>query len=215
MLGIYGGTFDPVHFGHLRTALEVKETLQLAELRFLPCHLPPHRDSPGASPAHRLQMLELALQNAEPGFAVDTREFQREGPSYMVDTLSSLREELADIPLFLILGLDAFSALPSWHKWRELPNLSHIAVMRRPDSREPEWPLELSEFVRERRVKTVGDIQGKPSGGIVFLNVTQLSISATGIRNLIVDGKNPRYLLPDPVLAMIQSEGLYRQGKKP
>ncbi len=210
MLGIYGGTFDPVHYGHLRTALEVKDGLQLHELRFLPCRLPPHRDSPGASPEQRRAMLELALESAGPGFALDLRELKRDGPSYMVDTLASLRQESGGQPICLIMGLDAFCGLPSWHRWRELMELAHIAVMKRPDSPEPEWVPGLSEIVQERRVDAVELLHSHPAGAIIFLTVTQLAISATGIRRLIAEGKNPRYLLPDPVLAMIREQGLYR-----
>ncbi len=210
MLGIYGGTFDPVHYGHLRTALDVKETLRISDLRFLPCRTPPHRGSPGASPQQRLRMLELALQKGDTGFSIDRRELDREGPSYMVDTLASLRGEDFDRPICLILGLDAFAALPSWHRWRELFNLAHFAVMQRPDPTEPDWMGGLADIVRERREEDTGKLPASPFGKIVFLKVTQLAISATGIRNMIAGGKSPRYLLPDPVLAMIQSQGLYR-----
>lgn len=206
MLGVYGGTFDPVHYGHLRTALEVREALGLAELRFLPCRIPPHRGTPGASPGQRLRMLELALEDAGPGFALDRRELEREGPSYMVDTLASLRAEAPARPLCLIVGMDAFCGLPSWHRWRELFGLAHIAVMRRPDAPEPEWAGELAGEVKARRSEDLSP----PAGRVVFLEVTQLAISATGIRRLVALGKSPRYLLPDPVLRTIQSEDLYR-----
>ena len=210
MLGIYGGTFDPVHYGHLRTALDVKETLRLSDLRFLPCRIPSHRGSPGASPQQRLRMLELALQNADAGFSIDRRELDREGPSYMVDTLASLREEDNDRSICLILGIDAFAALPTWQRWKELFNLANFAVMQRPDSTEPELMGELADFLLERQTEDVGKLAASPFGRITFIDVTQLAISATGIRKLIACGKNPRYLLPDPVLEMIQSQGLYR-----
>lgn len=210
MLGIYGGTFDPIHHGHLRTALEVKEALRLAELRLLPCRLPPHRGTPGCAPEQRLKLLELALANAEPGFALDRREFERDGPSYMVDTLASIRAEIGDRPLCLIVGLDAFAGFPRWHRWRELFDLAHIAVMRRPDAPAPDWGGDLAGTVEGRREEDMGKLLLSPAGRIVFLDVTQLAISATGIRRLIAEGKSPRYLLPDPVLAMIQSEKLYR-----
>ena len=210
MLGIYGGTFDPVHYGHLRTALDVKETLRLSDLRFLPCRIPTHRSSPGASPQQRLRMLELALQNADAEFSIDRHELDREGPSYMVDTLASLREENLSRSICLILGIDAFAALPYWHRWRELFNLANFAVMQRPDSTEPELLGELTDLVLENRMEDTGEFAASPFGKIVFLKVTQLAISATGIRKLIACGKSPRYLLPDPVFEMIQSQGLYR-----
>ena len=211
MLGIYGGTFDPVHYGHLRTALEVKETLGLTELRFLPCRFPPHRGPPGASPQQRLLLLEAALLNNDLGFSIDDRELRREGPSYMVDTLTSLREELGlDQPICLILGLDAFAGLPSWHRWRDVFGLSHLAIMQRPNAPNPEWSGELADQIRSRQTADCSDLQGSPHGKIAFLDVTQLAISATKIRQIILDGNSPRYLLPDPVWRMIQSEGLYR-----
>jgi len=210
MLGIYGGTFDPVHYGHLRTALDVKETLRLSDLRFLPCRIPSHRGLPGATPQQRLGMLELALQNADAGFSIDRRELDREGPSYMVDTLASLREEDNNRSICLILGIDAFAVLPTWQRWRELFNLANFAVMQRPDSTEPELMGELADLALENRMEDSGEFAASPFGKIVFLEVTQLAISATGIRKLIACGKNPRYLLPDPVLEMIQSQGLYR-----
>jgi nicotinate-nucleotide adenylyltransferase len=210
MLGIYGGTFDPIHYGHLRTAVEVKAILGLAELRFLPCRQPPHRGVPGASAEQRLAMLAAALADAEPGFALDNRELRRDGPSYMVDTLDSLREEFPGRPLCLILGMDAFCGLPSWHRWRDLFDLAHLAVMRRPEAAEPDWAGELAEVLAEKRVEQAGDLRGAAAGKVVFLEVTQLAISATEIRRLIREGKSPRYLLPDAVLKMIRSEGLYR-----
>lgn len=210
MLGIYGGTFDPIHHGHLRTALEVKEALQLEELRLLPCRLPPHRGSPGCTPQQRLKMLELALEHAEPGFVLDRRELERDGPSYMVDTLASIREEIGDRPLCLIVGLDAFAGFPSWHRWRELLELAHVAVMRRPDAPAPEWAGELTRVVADRKVEGADVLRQSSAGRIAFLDVTQLAISATGIRRLIAAGKSPRYLVPDAVWAMIQSQRLYR-----
>lgn len=212
MIGIYGGTFDPVHYGHLRSALEVKEALDLDEVRFLPCGVPPHRRSPEA-PAHlRLRMLELALQDAEPGFRIDARELERKGPSYMMDTLVSLREELADRPLCLILGKDAFAGLPSWHRWRELFDQAHMIVMKRPDAPEPVTDEVLAELVRGRRVDDAGALQSRPAGLVHEVEVTRLAIAATRIRQLLRAGKSPRYLLPDPVLDLIREQKLYGDG---
>ncbi|MFM8332350.1 MAG: nicotinate-nucleotide adenylyltransferase [Candidatus Methylumidiphilus sp.] len=208
MLGIYGGTFDPIHYGHLRTAVEAKEALGLGELRFLPCRVPAHRGPPGASPEQRLRMIEAALACAGTGFTVDRRELQREGPSYMVDTLASLRAEAGDRPLCLIVGQDAFAGFPGWRRWRELFDLAHVAVLRRPDIAAPQWPGELAEALDGRQVEA-GELPKSSAGRVVFLEVTQLAISATGIRRLIAVGQSPCYLLPDPVLQMIRAEGLY------
>jgi nicotinate-nucleotide adenylyltransferase len=210
MIGIYGGTFDPVHIGHLRTALEVSENLGLDELRFIPCQVPPHRPQPAATPTQRRAMLELALANGPPGFLVDPRELNRPGPSYMVDTLVSLREEVSHCPLILILGLDAFLGLPTWHRWREIPKLAHLGVMRRP-GQEPRWPAELEQEIDGRVTEELADLESTAAGRAFWLNVTQLDISASHLRRLISAGKSPRYLTPEPVVRYITQHGLYQE----
>jgi nicotinate-nucleotide adenylyltransferase len=209
MIGIYGGTFDPIHYGHLRTALEVQEAVGLDEIRFVPCRLPPHRTTPEASPDLRLKMLELALRDAEPGFRIDTRELDRPGPSYMMDTLASIRAEIGVQPLCLIAGLDAFLGLPRWHRWRELFDLAHIVVMRRPGA-VPDFAGDLAPYIAVRHAERAVTLKVQSSGSIYFVEVTQLDISATRIREAVRTGKNVRYLVPDPVWRFIQTEGLYR-----
>lgn len=210
MIGIYGGTFDPIHYGHLRTALEAKEILGLDQIRLVPCQIPPHRDTPGATPAQRLALLEAALADAEPGFRIDTRELERPGPSYMVDTLASIRAEIgAGKPLCLILGLDAFLQLHRWHRWRDLPGLAHIAVMRRPGA-EPDFPGELRAWLDQRLVPEPRPLRERACGGVHFIEVSQLEISATRIRAALAQGLSARYLLPDAVLRSIRALGLYR-----
>jgi nicotinate-nucleotide adenylyltransferase len=211
MQGIYGGTFDPIHYGHLRTALEVKEAVMLDEVRFIPSQIPPHRGAPGATPEQRLAMLEAALHDAEPGFRIDTRELERPGPSYMVDTLTSIRAEIGAEPLCLIVGLDAFLGLNRWHRWRELFELAHVLAMQRPGPL-PEIPEELQAPLRERMAKAPDALRASPAGLIHFVPVTQLDISATRIRGAIAAGRSARYLTPDPVLHLIRSLNLYRAG---
>ncbi len=198
MIGIYGGTFDPVHYGHLRTALEVREALELDEVRFIPCRFPPHRREPVFPPEKRLEFLQLATAD-EPGFVVDTRELERSGVSYMVDTLASLRNEVGELPLGLILGRDAFLGLPSWHRWESIFDLAHLVVMDRPGYR-PDWLPPLKEYVAQRSTDHPGELQHQPAGRIFFQRVTQLEISATHIRQCLQEGKSPRYLLSDQVL---------------
>lgn len=212
-VGVFGGTFDPVHIGHLRPALELLESLDLAEVRLIPCRIPPHRAAPVAGPEQRLAMLELAVGD-QPGLVVDRRELARPGPSYMVDTLSSLRAELGDTPLCLLLGLDAFLGLAGWHRWRELPELAHIVVTHRPG-----WSLEgavganeVLELLHRRRLDRAGDLALQPAGGVWLQPVTQLDISASVIRKLVEEGRSPRYLLPDAVWHFIRREGLYRRS---
>ncbi|QJD30813.1 nicotinate-nucleotide adenylyltransferase [Methylococcus geothermalis] len=208
MIGIYGGTFDPVHYGHLRAALEVKEAVGMRELRFLPCRQPPHRPPPVADAGTRLRMLEIALADADPGFTLDTRELERSGPSYMVDTLGSIRKEVGDEPLCLILGLDAFLALPAWHRWRRLFGQAHIVVLQRPDY-DVDYVEDLERCVEERQVADPSQLTTQPDGMIYFLEVTQLAIASTSIRRMLREGRSAKYLVPDAVLELIRRESLY------
>lgn len=213
MIGIYGGTFDPVHYGHLRTALEVKEALNLSEVRFVPARLPPHRAPPVASPEARREMLELALAGAPMGFALDLRELERPGPSYMVDTLVSLRRELGAVPVCLLLGMDAFLGLPAWHRWQEIFQLAHLVVMARPGFK-PEFSPVLTRELDRRRVENCARLRETISGAIYFQPVTLLGISSTFIRSALADGRSPKYLLPDRVLALICQRGYYQHTNR-
>jgi len=209
VIGIFGGTFDPVHFGHLRPLLEVQQALGLNEVRLIPCFIPPHRETPGASAEQRLAMLELAVVNT-PGFVVDQRELQRGGPSYMVDTLQSLRDELGSRKsLCLILGLDAFVALDRWHQWQRLTELAHIVVMQRPGGLLPKTGA-VAELLEQRQVLDVVELQQQPAGRVYFQSVTQLDISATAIREQLAHGQDVRFLMPDSVRHYIETHGLYK-----
>ena len=204
MIGIYGGTFNPVHYGHLRTALEVKELFELEQLRLIPCRLPPHRQQPDADGEQRLAMLTLAIADSA-GLLVDRRELDRAGPSYMVDTLASLRAENPDSGLILFIGTDAFAGLERWHRWQQLFDYAHVVVMTRPACQMPE----LSEFLRKRLCEQRGQLQRQTAGSLFFQAVTALDISATAIRELIMAGRNPQFLLPDSVIAYIRQHQLY------
>ncbi len=209
MIGLLGGTFDPIHYGHLRPALELRDSLGLSEVRLIPCGVPPHRGAPAASAAQRLAMLRLALGD-EPGLLIDERELRRPGPSYMVDTLLSLRAELGGgVPLALIIGMDAFHGLERWQRWRELVDLCHVVVMRRPGT-EPPARGALAELIAARRVEEAAALRARPGGGVMFCAVTQLAISASSIRDGVRGGHSPRFLLPDPVWDYIRATGLYR-----
>lgn len=210
-LGILGGTFDPVHFGHLRPALELLEGLELDAIRLIPCGIPPHRQVPIAGAEQRLAMLRLAVEGVE-GLEVDERELKRAGPSYMVDTLLSLREEVGEQPLCLILGLDAFLGLDSWHQWERILDLCHLVVAHRPG-----WTLHegisgpIQQLLNRRQIRDREGICREKAGMILFQAVTQLDISATSIRNRLAQGQQVRYLLPDPVLEYIEQQGLYQE----
>ena len=209
-LAILGGTFDPVHIGHLNAAWEAAELLD-AEVRLMPANVPPHRPPPIASAEQRAAMLRAALQG-QSRLALDTRELEREGPSYTVDTLAELRAEQGARPLVLLLGEDAFAGLPSWHRWRELFGFAHIGVLTRPGA-EPAWPPELAGAINGRLASGPLEMRASPAGRVVLVPVTPLEISATRVRELLVAGRQPRYLLPlgllgDPALL----EPYRRQG---
>lgn len=204
MIGIYGGTFNPVHYGHLRTGLEVLELFELQQLRLIPCRLPAHREQPEVGPEQRLDMLQLACANT-PGFYADRRELDRLGPSYMVDTLQSLRNEYPQTVLILFIGADAFAGLSRWHEWQQLFDYAHIVVMTRPPYDIPE----LSDFLQQRLCTDKSVLTRQYAGLLLFQPVTALDISATVIRDLIGRGQNPKFLLPDAVIAYIRQHQLY------
>ncbi|MCY1339232.1 putative nicotinate-nucleotide adenylyltransferase [compost metagenome] len=207
-IGLFGGTFDPVHIGHLRSALEVAEQLGLDELRLLPSARPPHRETPQVSAAQRLAMVELAVIGVDP-LRVDDRELKRDKPSYTIDTLESVRAELGgNHPLFLLMGWDAFCGLPTWHRWEELLEHCHIVVLQRPDA-DSEAPEALRDLVAARSVADPGALGGA-GGQIAFVWQTPLAVSATQIRDLLAQGRSVRYLVPDAVFNYIEAHGLYR-----
>jgi len=206
-IGIFGGTFDPIHYGHLRTALELLEGLSLAEVRFIPCGRQPLRHEQTAASQTRLSMVEAAVES-EARFSVDTRELEREGPSYSVDTLTGLRTEHQDRPLCLLLGMDAFLSLPNWQRWEELIGLAHIVVAHRPGWQAP-VEGDLGDLVREHATEAPQDLRAASSGRVFITPVTQLEISATGLRKLIRAGLDPKYLVPESVRAIITETECY------
>ena len=208
MIGILGGTFDPIHNGHLRTALDVQQCLSLKEVRFIPCGEPPHRIAPVATPLQRLAMVRAAIAGQEK-FKVDDREIRRAGPSYMVDTLTSLKQDFKDEALCLILGMDAFNGLPQWHQWQRILQLSNIVVMQRPDMKgQVELNKRLVTLLKDYFVDA-DELNRKQNNGIAFIPVTQLDISATKIRQQWQQGKDIQFLLPDSVLTLIRQQNIY------
>jgi nicotinate-nucleotide adenylyltransferase len=213
-LGIFGGTFDPVHFGHLRLAEEAIVHLGLGGVRWIPAGQPPHREPPAVTSGQRLSMVRLAIAgNAR--FSLDTAEVDAAAPSYTVRTLERLRGELGvDRPLVLLVGADAFAGLASWHRGRELFALAHVAVSHRPGFpvASASLPDDLaSEFSRRRQADATA-LNAAPAGSIVSFAMTQLAISATQIRRLLANGHSARYLLPDDVLDYIRTHSLYRNA---
>ncbi len=209
-IGVMGGTFDPIHFGHLRLAEEMALALGLSRVLFIPAGQPPHRESPRIAAMHRLEMVRRAIAG-NPVFAVDAREVQREQPSYTVDTLTSLRDELgAEQSLWLLLGADAFLGLAGWHHWQRLFELANIAVVTRPGARllQPDAMQDpLKSEVLQRQV--ADHSAAGPAGSVWFQQMTPLGISATAIRTILNQQGSVRYLLPDTVLDYIYEHQLY------
>ena len=212
-VGVFGGTFDPIHYGHLRTAFELLEGLDLEEMRFVPAARPPHRDAPGAAAELRLAMVRAATEG-QPGFVVDDRELRRAGPSYTVLTLAELRAELGARPICLLVGMDAFAGLPGWHRWQELLGLAHLVVAHRPGWNAPESG-QVGELLHERRADRAAELHSSSMGRILVRPVTQLEISSTRLRDIVASGRDPRYLVPEPVRAIISETACYtRQGMR-
>lgn len=195
MIGILGGTFDPVHFGHLRPALEVMQAIGLQQVRFVPNRIPPHRETPWLNVENRMELLKTAIDD-QPGFELDQRELQREGHSYMVDTLESLRADFPSHPICLILGMDAFLGFKQWHQWQRIPELCHLVVTTRPGF---ELSSALIHELPATHVNTASELSEVAAGRILLQSVTQLDISASQIRAMLAKGQSVRYLLPDEV----------------
>ena len=207
-IGVFGGTFDPVHYGHLRSAFEMLQALDFEEVRFMPCSDPPHRGVTYASAAERFRLVEVAI-GGQAGFVADDRELRRDGPSYTVDTLATLREEFPDRSLGLIVGMDAFLGLEEWHRWDEILDFAHIVVAHRPGWKAPDIGV-LGELISEHGTHRVRDLHATTHGRIHIHAVTQLEIASTEIRDLIAAGRDPRFLMPDAVRDEILNLGLYR-----
>ncbi|OGT41381.1 MAG: hypothetical protein A3F42_02585 [Gammaproteobacteria bacterium RIFCSPHIGHO2_12_FULL_37_34] len=206
-IGVLGGTFDPIHFGHLRLALELYESLDLAKIHIIPCYQPVHRKLPVASPEQRLAMVECAIAKERALYA-DAREIHRGIPSYMIDTLLELRQEMPHTPLCLLLGIDAFLGFASWHRWQEILEYAHIVIAHRPQYQLPTTGL-IADLVKKRLQHDITSIHNNLNGTIVVRPITSLEISATDIRKQIAIGRNPRYLLPDDVYNYIKQHGTY------
>ncbi|HEX3125037.1 MAG TPA: nicotinate-nucleotide adenylyltransferase, partial [Rhodanobacteraceae bacterium] len=190
-IAILGGTFDPVHNGHLRVAWEAGEALD-ADVRLMPAYVPPHRPPPIASAAQRVRLLRAALAG-QARLQLDERELQRNAPSYTVETLREMRDEFGLVrPLILLIGADAFAGLPSWHEWRALFDLAHIAVLTRP-GHGLDVPDELHAEIEPRRAASARDLQASAAGKVLGVPVTPLEISASAVRALLAQGREPRW----------------------
>ncbi len=233
-IGIFGGTFDPIHVGHLRSALEVRDALEIDQLFLLPCHIPPHRTTPGANAQQRLDMLRLAVVNS--GLEIDCRELTKYKMSYSYDTLSEIRSEIGStVRLYLIIGYDAFLLFSTWHRWQEILSLAHLVVLMRPENRASFDEIndevshltkevdmapnqaknaalcpDIAELLQRHLVNSATDTYSSVAGKIIRLKLRQLDISASEVRNMIKQGQSPRFLVPEPVLEYMQENSLYQ-----
>ena len=214
LIGILGGTFNPIHYGHLRMAQELADALNLSEVRFIPSANPPHKSMPTASAKHRAAMVQLAIAD-NPLFKLDTRELDRTGASYTIDTLISLREELGQedkqpTSLCLIMGSDAFVHLNTWAKWQELLNYCHIILVQRPNaSKQAKLPDELAMLLQDHYTEDLADLANNAAGYIHMQAITPLEISSTKIREAFKHDVSNRYLMPDSVISYIDTHKLY------
>lgn len=209
-IGILGGMFNPVHFGHLRAAIEVCELLRLDEVRLFPCAQPPHRDAPAVRAELRSEMVAAAVAGSRV-LKLDPREQELAPPSYTLRTLQSLRVEFPSASFVLLLGEDAFKGFHRWHEWQLITQLCHIAVMHRPGSHRRPAAAAIKEWVHEVEVPPQQLFADDARAGrVAFCDIPALDISSTRIRNLLQAGRDARFLLPDPVLEIIQREKLYQ-----
>ncbi len=211
-IGILGGTFDPIHYGHLRLAEEMRELAGLEQIRFIPTGNPPHRDTPQVTAQHRSAMVQLAIAD-QPAFVLDDREVKRQNKCYTIHTLRELRAELGEEqPLCLLMGGDAFLQLHTWHEWEALLDLTHIVVGYRPgytlEKRIHAAPAELHKHYQQR-LCNVDYLSQHPAGGIAELAIPKLEISATLIRSRVAENRTIRYLLPATVANYIYQHNLY------
>jgi nicotinate-nucleotide adenylyltransferase len=212
-IAILGGTFDPVHNGHLRVAWEAGEALR-AEVRLMPANVPPHRAPPIAGAAHRVALLRAALAG-QSRLQLDERELRRDAPSYTVETLREMRAEFGeDQPLILLIGADAFAGLTTWREWHALFGLAHIAVLTRP-GHAPDAPAELDAEIAPRRTGSERDLHESPAGRIFRLPVTPLEISASAVRALLAQGREPRWLIPEVLFSDPALLAPYRRATPP
>lgn len=205
-IGILGGTFDPVHLGHLRPAVEVGAALGLDHVRLIPARVSPLRDTPGAGPADRLAMLQAAVEGCD-DLVVDDRELGRDGPSYTVDTLQSLAAELGDARLFFIMGADAFAEFERWHRWQQIMATAHLVVTTRPES-----PLTIPPALAKAVTDDPTELERAHAGRVRVQPVTALDISATGIRHTAAAGGDLRYLMPEGARRYLEDHHLYRSS---
>lgn len=208
-VGLFGGTFNPVHFGHLSIAKQMAELLQVQPMRMLPCALPPHREQPGVKAEQRLAMLRIALEG-QSVLKADDLELHRVGPSYTIDTLQLIRQEVGQqAPLFLCIGMDALTTINGWHRWQQLLDYCHIAVSPRPHWQLPSSGI-VADWVNQHRCGDLVTLQNSASGYIYFCHIGMLELSSTAVRDNLKRGENITSMVPVGVVNYIKQHNLYK-----
>lgn len=209
-IGILGGTFNPIHYGHLRIAQETAEAFALSQVKFLPAAKPPLKTEPKVTAKQRAEMVQLALAT-NPLFSLDTRELERDGVSYTIDTLASLRTEHPKDALCLIIGTDAFAHFDQWHRWQQILDFCHLIVVSRPSNRDLQLTEPLSKLLQQHQSHDIKQLSQQTHGLIAIQTVTALDISSSQIRSLVRAHQNPAYLCPESVIQYIQDHLLYTE----
>lgn len=207
-IGILGGTFDPIHLGHIKIAEAAKQKCGLQKIIFIPCNIPAHRYKPCATAAQRLKMTQLAIKD-HPNFIADDREIKRTGTSFMLDTLKSLKQDYPDNPLVLILGLDAFAGLDTWHQWEKLIDYAHLVIVNRAGVK-IELPVPIKTLLQTTEVFDTKALQTKQNGLIYQLHIKPILISATKIRQQLQAQETPIDTLPENVYNYIRKKEIYQ-----
>lgn len=206
-ISILGGTFSPIHYGHLRPAEQVRKQLNLSEIRLMPCHRPPHREDPGVSSQTRAEMVKLACLEY-PHFKVDLRELERDDPSYTVVTLGQMQKELPDTPLCFLIGMDSLLSFKKWYRWQDILKRCHLIVSYRPG-----WQLDkaadIQDLLEKHQTQNPVDIHNTLAGHIYLAEIDEQNVSSTQIRAYFAQGQSSEGLLPEAVAAYIRQNGLY------
>ena len=211
LIGILGGTFDPIHNGHIRLAIEVLEKLKLDEVKLIPANIPPHRPTPFASPADRKKMIKLAISD-EKKLSIDLREIENGNISYTVNTLKSLRDEFSNDIIFLIIGVDVFNMIDGWKEWQSLLNYTHIIVANRSSDNEDNISSALKKWRNENKIDDINFLTSALSGYIYCIDTPIVEISSRMIRTYYTKHKNIEKYLPSNVITYIKENNLYKDN---
>ena len=211
LIGILGGTFDPIHNGHIRLAIEVLQKLKLDEVKLIPANIPPHRPTPFAPPADRKKMIKLAISD-EKKLSIDLREIENGNISYTVNTLKSLRNEFPNDILFLIIGVDVFNTIDGWKEWQSLLNYTHIIVANRSSDNEENISGALRKWINENKIDDINFLTSALSGHIYYVDTPIVEISSSMVRKNHTKHKNIEKYLPPNVIAYIKKNNLYRDN---